>query len=361
MWLFSKHIDLAALYLPIWLCWMVLFNLPSEYLQADIPLWVWVLFVLCIDVGHVWSTIFRTYLDKEEFREHKTLLMVAPLISFVVVATIAFVSTFWFWRLLAYLALFHFVKQQYGFLALYKMKAQDFGIKKIFQDKWVLYLATLYPVVYWHFAEGLYFSWFVTNDFINLRSLFDISSRFWVLFFQPLNILYWLIIIAWTVEEWQRSHKVNTGKILWMLTTAINWYVGIVYFNSDLAFTVTNVVAHGIPYLTLIIYYQYQKKGIKGDGLTTAYRVAAAILPVVFFLGWLEEYFWDMLIYGDRGYFFGAVIAYPFDLLQSPLAQAIGIGCLALPQLTHYIIDGFIWKSNESNPYVRQIFKNGSK
>jgi hypothetical protein len=335
----------------------VLFNLPTDYLQADIPLWVWVVFVLCIDVGHVWSTIFRTYLDKEEFGQHRRLLLLAPLLSFVLVAGLAFVSTFWFWRLLAYLALFHFVKQQYGFLALYKMKAKDFGAQKIFKDKWVLYLATLYPVVYWHLGEGLNFSWFAMDDFINIRSFFAIPSDLWAVFFNALNVLYWVIIITWTIEEVLRSDKINTGKILWMLTTAINWYVGIVYFNSDLVFTVTNVVAHGIPYLTLIIYYQYQKKTLKQNRLISGFKIAGVILPVVFFLGWLEEYFWDMLVYGDRSDFFGAIIAYPFELLESPFSQAIAIALLTVPQFTHYIIDGFIWKSNATNPYVKQIFK----
>lgn len=357
MWLFSRNIDLTALYLPIWICWLVLFNLPPTYLEAEIPLWVWVIFVLCIDVGHVWSTIFRTYLDSEEFGRHRRLLVFAPLISFVLVAALAFVSTFWFWRLLAYLALFHFVKQQYGFLALYKMKAKDFGVQKFFKDKWVLYLATLYPVFYWHLGAGLNFSWFVMDDFVNIRSFFAISTSAWTSLFYNLNILYCCIIIAWTLEEILRSNKMNTGKILWMLTTAINWFVGIVYFNSDLVFTITNVVAHGIPYLTLIIYYQYQKKSLQENRLSSAFQIVAVILPVVFFLGWLEEYCWDMLVYGDRDYFFGAILAYPFDLLESPLAQAVAIGFLTLPQLTHYIIDGFIWKSNAQNPYVKQIFK----
>ncbi|CAA6829558.1 MAG: Unknown protein [uncultured Aureispira sp.] len=357
MWLFSRNIDLTALYLPIGLCWLVLFNLPADYLEADIPLWVWVVFVLCIDVGHVWSTIFRTYLDPEEFGQHRQLLIVAPLISFVLVTGLAFISIAWFWRLLAYLALFHFVKQQYGFLALYKMKAKDFGVQKIFQDKWVLYWATLYPVVYWHCGTELNFSWFVMDDFVNIRSFFALSSNAWALLFSGLNAFYWVIMLAWTLEEIFRSDKISTGKILWMLMTAMNWYAGIVYFNSDLVFTVSNVLAHGIPYLTLIIYYQHQKKTLKQNRLISAFQVAAVILPMVFLLAWLEEYCWDMLVYGDRESFFGAVVAYPFELLENPFTQAIAIGLLTLPQLTHYIIDGFIWKSNAANPYVKQIFK----
>ena len=101
MWLFSKTIDLLVLYLPVWCCWVVLASLPADVLQAEIPLWVWVVFVLCIDVGHVWSTLFRTYLDREEFQAHRRLLLLAPVVSFIGVAVLALDSTFLCWRILA--------------------------------------------------------------------------------------------------------------------------------------------------------------------------------------------------------------------------------------------------------------------
>lgn len=358
MWLFSRNIDLTTLYLPIWICWAILCCLPSHILQADIPLWVWVIFVLFVDVGHVWSTIFRTYLDSEEFTQHRQLLLLAPLFSFLIVVLISWISVFWFWRLLAYLALFHFIKQQYGFLALYKMKAQDFGQSKLFQDKWILYWATLYPVFYWHCAQGINFSWFVPNDFLNIRTFAlnyssSIDTGLWAL-----NTIYWLLILAWLIEELYKNATLQLGKILWMLTTAVNWYIGIVYFNSDLAFTLTNVIAHGIPYMVLILYYQQQKAPLRNRPLRSMASIALLILPLVFVLAWLEEYCWDMLIYGERLHFFSAILAYPFDLLEQPLYQSIAIATLTIPQLTHYIIDGFIWKSNPHNPYVKQIFSS---
>ncbi|BDS13208.1 hypothetical protein [Aureispira anguillae] len=349
-----------SLYLPIWCCWVVLFSLPTEFLQVEIPLWLWVIFVLGIDVGHVWSTIFRTYLDPEEFGRHQKLLLIAPFISFILVALISWISIFWFWRLLAYLALFHFVKQQYGFLALYKMKAKDFGVSKFFNDKWTLYWATLYPVLYWHLAEGLHFNWFVEHDFLSLRPLLLGNSLLDLYILPFFNGLYWLIIIGWAIEEIQSAQQLNLGKLLWMLTTAVNWYAGIVYFNSDLVFTITNVVAHGIPYLSLIIYYQHQKAKLKSPKRSSSWKLAFFILFVVFLLAWLEEYCWDMFIYGERASFFEAILAYPFELLEQPFAQAIAIAALTLPQLTHYIIDGFIWKSNAANPYVKQIFSTKS-
>ena len=47
----------------------------------------------------------------------------------------------------------------------------------------------------------------------------------------------------------------NIGKDIVVATTAICWYIGIVVFNSDYAFTVTNVIIHGVPYFALIYFY----------------------------------------------------------------------------------------------------------
>jgi hypothetical protein len=33
------------------------------------------------------------------------------------------------------------------------------------------------------------------------------------------------------------------------------------------------------------------------------------------------------------------------------------IAILAMPQQVHYIVDGFIWKMNDKNPYLKPIFK----
>ena len=353
MWLFGKKTDLLTLFLPIWTCWVILLGLPTEVIDADIPLWVWVLFVMGIDVGHVWSTIFRTYLDKEEFARHHQVLILAPLISFALALSLAWYSVLWFWRCLAYLAVFHFIKQQYGFLALYKAKAKDFRIQKLFSDKFIIYYTTLYPVFYWHLLEEANFSWFVSGDFFFWGDFFALGASLISL----LHLLYWIILAAWVAEEVHRSEQIHWGKILWVITTAINWYGGIVFFNSDLIFTVSSVVAHGIPYLALMIYYQHQKEQIQRAKKTSVYYWIALIFPVVMLLAWIEEYCWDRWVYNDRPDFFGAIIPYADSLLEDPFAKGFAIALLTIPQMTHYIIDGFIWKSNKHNPYIKQVFK----
>jgi hypothetical protein len=44
----------------------------------------------------------------------------------------------------------------------------------------------------------------------------------------------------------------NLPRNLVIAGTFLSWYVGIVHFNSDLAFTAINVMSHGIPYMALV-------------------------------------------------------------------------------------------------------------
>lgn len=363
-WLFSRPTDLLVLGLPVWATWLVCFLVPASLLETEVPLWFWVVFILGIDVSHVWSTVFRTYFDKEEFTTHKRLLVLTPVICLAICFLAAAISTMLFWTLLAYMALYHFIKQQYGFMQLYRARYGFIDMKKRVSDKTIIYWSMLYPVLYWHLNTERNFSWFVEGDFFNFRTLLA-ELPFWSVqlhdqFMLFGNAVYFLLIGYWLVEELvlhARAHlKYPLGKIIWVLTTAGNWYLGIVHFNSDFAFSLTNVVAHGIPYLALIFFYVERKKQVKGMGfnmLRTGLNVSWMLMFVlVLALG--EEYLWDMWIYRENQSFFESFIRYPMGALQHPLVQAFGLAILSLPQVTHYVLDGFIWKANQNNPYVRK-------
>jgi len=369
-WLFSRKKDLFLLFLPVWASWLVCFQLSEKTLNAEIPIWIWIVFVLGIDVGHVWSTIFRTYLDKEEFSNHRKLLTLTPIFTLIIVTAIVFISIELFWRLLAYFALYHFIKQQYGFLILYKIKSGIHQTKMIFKDKWVLYFSMAIPVFYWHFNSNRNFNWFEDGDFINLKSILLDNNLLTSGSFETINkwisIVYFIVILGWMVEEIYLTLKSNGsfqwGKVLWLLTTASNWYLGIIYFNSDLAFTLTNVIAHGIPYMTLIFHYVERKKQIQAaQYVSTFFKVGIKVLimlVIVFSLSFGEEYFWDMLLFREKQDFFETLFKYPLAMVSIPVLQAILFGLLSIPQVTHYVIDGFIWKNNKRNPYLKRIIFN---
>lgn len=357
-WIFSPKIDILGLFLPVWLVVLSCFFIPNQVLEAQLPIWLWVLVVMGIDVSHVWATIFRTYLDKFEFQRHKKLLIFTPLLVFFVLFLIANFSVLWFWRVMAYLALHHFIRQQYGFLAIYKGK---YGIKskKIFADKWVIYFSMLYPVLYWHFSPKRKFQWFYSGDFFNLSYFLEQNLYIWQIF----NLIYFLIILLWLIEEIYYSRQFSIkkwawGKILWLLTTAANWYIGIVYFNSDVAFTLTNVVAHGIPYMILVFIYVEKKKETRAGVLFSFGKYLKHIVLMfvcIFLLAFLEEYCWDWWLNRQKTAFFGYFMTYPTHLFVDPYLKAFAFAFLSIPQVSHYIIDGYIWKNNDKNPYLKNI------
>nr|HMR11080.1 hypothetical protein [Polyangiaceae bacterium] len=122
-WLFGRHADLAlfggsaALALGLVVVGRALGISPGA-----LPEWGWLLCVLGVDVAHVWSTLFRTYLDRDELRQHPYRYSLIPLGVYVlgVVAYLHGPGTFW--RLLAYVAVFHFVRQQVGWVAVYRAR-----------------------------------------------------------------------------------------------------------------------------------------------------------------------------------------------------------------------------------------------
>ncbi len=359
-WLFSRKMDIVLLFAPIWILWLFFFIYSVQLEQMDMPLWMWAVFILGFDVSHVWSSIFRSYADKEEFQAHKKLFIITPIFVFVLSILILSFSIEWFWRIMAYLAVFHFIKQQYGFLALYKLRAGE-KRKVIFSDKWVIYLATLYPIVYWHFNSASSFNWFAENDFVFLHTYIG-NKETVQYFFQVANVLYWLVILFWFYQEISAKIKgeiVSIGKILWVFTTCLNWYFGIVFFNSDIIFSVSNVLAHGLPYFALIYFYRLRKVEFqerRPSPLSFRGKWVLILLGITLLAAFLEEYFWDMLVNRNKGSFFETVYPYYFNQANQTWTLVIFTAILAMPQQVHYIIDGYIWKMNPKNKFLKPIF-----
>ena len=127
-----------------------------------------------------------------------------------------------------------------------------------------------------------------------------------------------------------------------VLTTAVCWYAGIVAFDSDYAFTVTNVVIHGVPYMALVWWYARRRAPAAGKPYRLLTRWPIVFVATLWALAYAEELLWDRTLWHERAWLFGAawdVSAWKVFLV--PL--------LALPQMTHYVLDGFIWR-RRGNP-----------
>ncbi len=342
-WLGKPWVDLLFIIAPPFLCLAFIAAFPQLFRDVkDIPLYWWVLLILFIDVAHVYSTLFRTYFSKSAWQQYKVPMTLVPLASLLFGIMLCSVSMALFWTVMAYIAVFHFIRQQYGIMKLYSRAEQAVPAwcKRI--DVLTIYAATIYPILYWHFSGPRNFNWFVEGDFI-LRDLPAVRIFF--------SILYFVLIAVYLVKEVfviSRFKTINILRILVISGTLFSWYMGIVYFNGDLAFTLLNVVSHGIPYMALIWIFSRKENRAYAKASSfwkMIYRPSGIILflLIIFLLAFLEEGLWDVWVWKDNGELFGV-----FDHFKSVPVRASWlrfiVPLLAVPQLTHYVIDGVIWR-----------------
>ena len=344
-WLFSRGVDLAAFGGSAVVSLALLAaGAQLGILDGDTPDWGWVAMILLVDVAHVYSTAFRVYFDLDEFRRRPALYVGVPLAGLVISWALYSEGELLFWRVLAYLAVFHFVRQQYGWMALYRSRGGDGGGWSRWVDTAAIYLATVFPLVYWHaHLDSKAFEWFRDGDFVEVPGVLA----------ELLEPVYWLTMAAYVLRSVlaYRAGRGSPGKDLLVVTTAVCWYVGIVTFDSDFAFTVTNVIIHGVPYVVLV-FWTMQRRSVAGTGLrTSAARRWVVLLATIWLLAYVEELVWHHSLGLSRGWLFG-----DSQEIGTQLAgyRDFLVPLLAVPQLTHYVLDGFIWR-RRANPAFRLV------
>ncbi len=348
-WLFSRRADLllfggpaaASLLLLAW-------GARSGLLGGDLPVALWLSLVVGVDVAHVWSTGWRVYADIEELRRRPALTLGLPAAAYAAGVVLFTAGDLVFWRVLAYLATFHFVRQQYGWVALYRRKSGENGEpgaaweRRL--DTAVVYGATLAPLVFWHARLPRRFHWLIAGDYAA-------GLPAWL---GPAALAAFGAIAAlWLAKEVRRlatGRPVSWGKVLVVLTTALVWHLGIVVFDSDYAFAVTNVLVHGVPYFGLVF------RSVRSSAAARAAagrkpvladlgaRHAALFLAPLLLLALLEEWGWDRLVWHENGALFPGAAIDP-----GPLLLCLLVPLLALPQATHYLLDAWIWKVKPEN------------
>jgi hypothetical protein len=166
-WLVSARWDVAVFGGSALLAFALLvWGRVSGALAGVTPPWAWIATVLAVDVAHVWSTAYRVYLDPDERRRRPALYLGLPVAAYALGVVLYSASPGLFWRVLAYLAVFHFVRQQYGWVALYRRRlGPSTALDRVLDDA-AIYSATLYPLLWWHAHLPREFEWFIEGDFI---------------------------------------------------------------------------------------------------------------------------------------------------------------------------------------------------
>ncbi len=350
-WIVSGSFDLAWILAPGLLPLLFVALVPSFRAEgAELLAPGFLLLVVGVDVAHVYSTLYRTYLDPEEFSRRRFTYLGVPFVCLTAGVLLHRASPLGFWRGLAYLAVLHFVRQQIGLVRLYARRMGERSRLDDRLDRAAVYAATLYPILWWHLHPRA-FSWFVPGDFLAL-------SASWAPGLEQVGRWAWAGTLgAFALRQawrWRREGVWNPGKTGVVAVTALSWYGGIVVFNSDIAFTATNVVAHGVPYLALIWLYCSRKwSGAPGKASwlswISAGRRILAFYGLLFVLAYVEEGVWDVLVWRDHPGLFGA-----WPSVWRPQGErvlAVLVPLLALPQAVHYVLDALIWRFDpKANP-----------
>ncbi len=340
-WLFSPGVDVASFAGVAVVSFALSLLLPSLGIAAETPPWAFLGLVVFIDVAHVWSTLFRVYLDKAELQRRALLYATAPLLAYGLGVAAHAVSAELFWRLLAYVAVFHFIRQQVGWMVLYGRRAGS-SDSEIQLDRAAIFAATLGPMVWWHAHLPRPFWWFRENDFVG-------GLPEWL---GAVALAVHFLVLALWLGQALALRRFHLGKSLLLFATWLSWFGGIVLAQSDLAFTLMNVALHGVPYLVLLRRYAKGRHAEGGYGrLSWLLRAGLpGFLLLLWALAFFEELAWDKLVWHEQPTLFGAG-----GLSLEGAVLALVVPLLSLPQLTHYLLDGFIWRTREDPNLSRRL------
>jgi hypothetical protein len=323
---------------------------------------------ILIDAPHVFATLARTWLDPDEWRERRTVLvgslgwfLLGPLLilgpyavgSMVPLApsTMAFPSYlfFIFFRLWAY---YHVVRQHWGFLVLYKRRNDDFQDPvENRADTWFFNAALYLPLLL-----------FLTAPWYGETGMPDLGlSRPVVAGFSTASLLYPLLLAAYPAAilsyvvfqavRYKQGRPRNGPKLL-LLLAVVPLHLAVFLHPLLVLFVVPVVtVGHNLQYHRIVWVYGRNKYLARSEPSFRWARRAFTSVPAYFALGLsftllLYQGPWVELV---KSWLAGAVdglslvagIARPEDAsLGARVAATLFLGWA----MQHYYLDAKIWR-----------------
>jgi hypothetical protein len=347
-----------------------------EFLGVSVPLTLGLLVVaswaILIDAPHVFATLARTWLDPDEWRERRSILLgstawfllgpavvLGPYLLGSVVplgaTTMALPSYlfFVFFRLWAY---YHVVRQHWGFLVLYKRRNDDFEDRaENLADFW-FFNAALYLPLLWFLTAPWYRETGMPDLGLDRPLLGDYSAASLlhplVLALYPAAILSYLVFQALRY----RAGRPRNGPKLLLLLAIVPLHLA-VFSHPLLALFVVPVVTvgHNLQYHRIVWAFGRSKYPARTDPSFRWARRAFSSAPAYFALGLA----FTLLLYQGPW----------IDIVKSGLARTLDAGVdglglvagLARPEesalganvaatlflgwaMQHYYLDAKIWR-----------------
>lgn len=343
-WIVSPRLDLSLLVVPAVGTFLALL-LPAPV--GPLPFWAFMVLVVAFDVAHVWATLYVSYLDRDVFARRRLLLLLPIPIALIASWRLHAFSPVLFWTIVAYIAIHHFAAQQWGFIALYRLRAGERAPLDRHLDRWALWTGALGPILWWHASPERQLDWFGNGE----TFIFTLDPAL------KTDIAVVMAVVAglWTARQvWHLRHgSLNTGKVLWMLAVWLSWAIGIGVPEHPLVSLAAVNLLHGLPFLGLVWFRCNQRWQDRAEGAPSPLlawlsqrRAILGFYGLVFSLAFAEQMLWD-------GAVFGTYLPMVLDLEPLDVTTTFGslvVAVLALPQIIHYYLDRWLWKLDGSNP-----------
>lgn len=322
---FSRKIDILAFttFIPVYLLYCFFFETSLFQLPTQPPFWFFILGWTLVDGSHVYSTILVSYSDKDMYQQLKKVFIVVPLALIISAFTFMYSGRpELFFYFLAYLAMVHFIRQEYGWMKIATRFDSAAPPWLMLLDKATAYLMTILPML-WFMRKTQSGFWYRKGDLIAIPdSIAEMAMT-----------LYWPIVTIFLIANIQHSLKtktINLSKYLVFINTFFGWYMAKVHVQNAYLAVWLMIFHHGIPYYFIVFKTERVSKKFEWMNSLGKFKYPALYLScaIVFFL----------FLMGHSGN------SYVVQLAKNPLFQAIIYAIAVTPQMTHFILDGFIWK-----------------
>jgi hypothetical protein len=321
---FSLKTDILAFtsFIPIYIIYALCFETGWVQLPPSPPFHFLLLGWLLVDGSHVYSTLLVSYTDKDIWERLKPLMIGVPI--FLVVTAFAFRysgSPELFIYFLAYLAMIHFIRQEFGWMKIATRfdPAAPAWLQHL--DKTTSYAMTILPML-WFTRESQKGFWYQSGDLIAIPdgiATFALNSYF------PLITLF----LAANFYHSYRTKTINISKYLVFINTFFGWYMAKVYVQNIYLAIWLMIFHHGLPYYFIVFKTERVTKKI-----SFFEKLGKLKYPVLYLLCVGIFY---LFLYGHSN-------PYAAHLKKNEFLKALLYGISVMPQMTHFILDGFIWK-----------------
>lgn len=315
--LFGPRLDLWLFIGPLFLA-LALALLGALGLNLNFALFV--LLLPSFDFAHIFA-VFPAVLSRlnhrPEFRRNFAFLALAV---FILVLAVYLTSESLFTSILAYLALFHILRQQVGWVMIARAKAKDPTPRSL--DLLQIYSLMFFPVIWWHSGlSTVSKKYFVPGDL----ALSFPEQVGW------LALTVFILVQAYYWFSYLRKPVRNQAKHLVLASTFIWFFFGLVLPGNSDFFWVSLILIHGLAY----IYYVSRMAPTPWNPLQKISVTARLKYFFAFLL--LTGICWSTL---------------HFTLYSQSEWKQVLAPLVWTPLLLHYVFDGVIWRKGFFDPRI---------